>query len=79
MKKRIISLLLAVCMVLSLVPTMVFAEGDSYTVTVNAKTVDNPDTGDNSHMVLWIALALVSGSAMIGTTIAGTKKKRSAR
>ncbi len=49
------------------------------TFTVNAKTVDNPDTGDNSHMVLWIALALVSGSAMIGTTIAGTKKKRSAR
>ncbi len=27
MKKRILSLLLAVCMVLSLVPTMVFAEG----------------------------------------------------
>ena len=49
------------------------------TFTVNAKTVDNPDTGDNSHTVLWIALALVSGSAMIGTTIAGTKKKRSAR
>ena len=36
MKKRILSLLLAICMVLSLVPTIVFADGDSHTVTVNA-------------------------------------------
>ncbi|MGN0611705.1 MAG: hypothetical protein ACI4JI_07975, partial [Ruminiclostridium sp.] len=49
------------------------------TFSVNAKTVDNPDTGDNSHMILWLALALVSGGAVIGTTVAGTKKKRSAR
>ena len=49
------------------------------TFTVNAKTVDNPDTGDNSHMVLWIALAFVSGSAMLGATVAGKKKKSSAR
>ena len=49
------------------------------TFTVNAKTVNNPDTGDNSHMVLWIALALVSGSAMLGATVAGKKKKSSAR
>ena len=35
MKKRIISLLLAVCMVLSLVPTMVFAEPDELSGDIN--------------------------------------------
>ena len=50
------------------------------TFTVNAKAVvDNdtksPQTGDNSHMALWIALLLVSGAGVIGTMVYGKKKK----
>ncbi len=36
---------------------------------------DNPATGDNSHMALWIALLLVSGAGIIGTTVYGKKKR----
>ena len=36
MKKRILSIVLAICLVLSLVPTMAFAESGKHTVTVNA-------------------------------------------
>lgn len=50
------------------------------TFTVNAKTVvDNdtksPQTGDNSHMALWIALLFMSGAGVIGTTVYGKKKR----
>ena len=50
------------------------------TFTVNAKAVvDNdtksPQTGENSHMVLWIALLFVSGAGVIGTTVYGKKKR----
>ena len=50
------------------------------TFTVNAKAVvDNdtksPQTGDNSHMALWIALLFVSGAGVIGTTVYGKKKR----
>lgn len=50
------------------------------TFTVKAKTaVDNdtksPQTGDNSHMALWIALLFVSGGA-VATTGVIKKKKR---
>lgn len=50
------------------------------TFIVNAKAVvDNdtksPQTGDNSHMALWIALLLVSGAGVIGTTVYGRKKR----
>ena len=34
-----------------------------------------PQTGDDSNPMLWIALLLVSGSAVIGTTVVGRKKK----
>ena len=36
MKRRILSIVLAICLVLSLVSTMAFAEGGQHTVTVNA-------------------------------------------
>ena len=36
----------------------------------------NPQTGDNSHMFLWIALLFVSGGALVGTTVYGKKRKR---
>ena len=50
------------------------------TFTLNAKAVvDNdtksPRTGDNSHMAFWIALLLVSGAGVIGTTVYGRKKR----
>ena len=50
------------------------------TFTVNAKAVvDNdtksPQTGNNSHMVFWIALLFVSGAGVIGTTVYGKKKR----
>ena len=35
----------------------------------------SPKTGDNSNMLLWIALLFVSGGAVIGTTVYGRKKK----
>lgn len=41
-------------------------------------TQTTPKTGDNSHMFLWIAILFVSGSALIGTTAYGKKKKYSA-
>ena len=39
---------------------------------------DSPQTGDNSNMILWIALLFVSGGAVIGTTVVSKKKKHSA-
>ena len=50
------------------------------TFIVNAKAVvDNdtksPQTGDNSHMALWIALLFMSGAGVIGTTVYGKKKR----
>ena len=38
---------------------------------------DSPQTGDNSHMALWMALLFVSGGAVIGTTLVSKKKKHS--
>ncbi|MGN0171920.1 MAG: sortase B protein-sorting domain-containing protein, partial [Acutalibacteraceae bacterium] len=34
-----------------------------------------PQTGDNSHMALWLALLFVSGASVIGTTVYGKKKR----
>lgn len=52
------------------------------TFTVKAKTAadndtDSPQTGDNSHMALWIAVLFVSGGALIVTGIYSRKKKHS--
>ena len=46
--------------------------------TVTAKLPKSPQTGDNSNLMLWIALLLVSGGAVIGTTVVSKKKKHSA-
>ena len=35
----------------------------------------NPQTGDTSNMVLWIALLFISGGAAIGATVVSRKKK----
>ena len=42
------------------------------------KPNDNPQTGDNSNMHLWVALLFVSGFGVVATTVIG-KKKSSAK
>ena len=43
--------------------------------TVTAKLPKYPQTGDNSNLMLWIALLLASGGAVIGTTVVSKRKK----
>ena len=43
--------------------------------TVKPGTDKSPQTGDNSNLLLWIALLFVSGGAAIGTTVVSRKKK----
>ena len=38
------------------------------------KPADTPNTGDSSHMFLWMGLAVISGGAVIGVVIANKKK-----
>ena len=45
------------------------------TAKPNNPTENNPKTGDNSMMGLWIALLFVSGVGVVGTTIYSRKKK----
>lgn len=46
--------------------------------TVTAKLPKSPPTGDNSNLMLWIALLLASGGAVIGAAVVSKKKKHSA-
>ena len=46
--------------------------------TVTAKLPKSPPTGDNSNLMLWIALLFVSGGVVTGTTVISKKKKHSA-
>ncbi|WP_418575645.1 InlB B-repeat-containing protein, partial [Hominenteromicrobium sp.] len=39
---------------------------------------DSPQTGDNSNMILWIALLFISGGAVIGITVYSKRKKENA-
>ncbi|MDR4017204.1 MAG: LPXTG cell wall anchor domain-containing protein, partial [Oscillospiraceae bacterium] len=45
--------------------------------TVKPGADKSPQTGDNSNLLLWIALLFVSGGAAIGTTVVSRKKKYS--
>ena len=56
-------------------------EGDKTdtTTSTGGKDTKNPQTGDNSNLLLWIALLFVSGGAGIFTTVYGRKKKRSVK
>ena len=50
--------------------------------TVTAKLPDDsksPQTGDNSNLILWIALLIISGGVMKGVTVFGKNKKHSAK
>lgn len=44
--------------------------------TVKPGADKSPQTGDNSNLLLWIALLFVSGGAVTVTTVYGRKKKR---
>ena len=46
--------------------------------TVTAKLPKSTPTGDTSNLMLWIALLLASGGAVIGTAVVSKKKKHSA-
>ena len=56
-------------------------EGDKTdtTTSTGGKDTKNPQTGDNSNLLLWIALLFVSGGAVTVTTVCGRKKKRSVK
>ena len=43
--------------------------------TVKPGADKSPQTGDNSNLLLWFALLIVSGGAAIGTTVVSRKKK----
>ena len=50
--------------------------------TVTAKLTDDsksPQTGDNSNLILWIALLIISGGVMKGVTAFGKSKKHSVK
>ena len=42
--------------------------------TGDDKPSDNPQTGDNSNMILWISLLMISALGVVATTILGKKK-----
>ena len=55
----------------------VTAKRTSGTITPGADK--SPQTGDNSNLLLWIALLFISGGAVTATTVYGRKKKRSVK
>ena len=55
----------------------VTAKRPSGTITPDADK--SPQTGDNSNLLLWIALLFISGGAVTATTVYGRKKKRSVK
>ena len=60
--------------------TQEIKQADTVTAKLSGGTVKpgadkSPQTGDNSNLLLWIALLFVSGGAAIGTTIVSRKKK----
>ena len=44
--------------------------------TVTAKLPQTPQTGDNSNLMLWIALLFISGGAVIAATVIVLRKKK---
>ena len=60
--------------------TKEIAKADTVTAKLPGGTVKpsadkSPQTGDNSNLLLWIALLFISGGAAIGTTVVSRKKK----
>ena len=64
--------------------TKEIAKADTVTAKLPGGTVKpgadkSPQTGDNSNLLLWIALLFISGGAVTATTVYGRKKKRSVK
>ena len=64
--------------------TQEIKQADTVTAKLSGGTVKpgadkSPQTGDNSNLLLWMALLFVSGGAAIGTTVVSRKKKRSVK
>ncbi len=60
--------------------TVVYNDGECSTdfeikAAPSKGNTESPKTGDNSSLMLWIALLFVSGGTVIGTTVASRKKK----
>ena len=53
--------------------TYAFAYADNNVASTPAEP-NSPQTGDNSNMMLWIALLFVSSFGVVGTTLFGKKK-----
>ena len=52
----------------------IVSESGTATIAFTVKAL-SPNTGDNSHMALWIALLFVSGSMLTVTSVYSKKKK----
>ena len=52
-------------------------EGDKSDTTTptGGKDTTSPQTGDNSNLLLWVALLFVSGAGVLGTTVYSKKKR----
>ena len=52
-------------------------QGDKSDITAptDSKDTTNPKTGDNSNMLLWVALLFVGVAGVIGTTVYSKKKR----
>lgn len=52
-------------------------EGDKTDTTTptGGKDTTSPQTGDNSNLLLWVALLFVSGAGVLGTTVYSKKKR----
>ena len=64
--------------------TQEIKQADTVTAKLSGGTVKpgadkSPQTGDNSNLLLWIALLFISGGAVTVTTVYGRKKKRSVK
>ena len=58
----------------------VTAEFEKVTVPAEpSKDTTSPQTGDNSNMILWVALLFISGGAVITLTVFTKRKKHQAR
>ena len=47
--------------------------------TVTAKLPKSPKTGDNSNLMLWIALLFISGGVLTGVTVFDKRKRHSVK
>ena len=52
------------------------SDGNVSATAGSLKSIESPKTGDDRTMALWVALLLLSGTVIIGTTVYSKKKRR---